>query len=144
MLIIKIILRSPGWTIFMQQDDSSTTPCFRCKLADYPYITPLNYVACAKWRVTMSFNSFSLCVIQISRNPPPLPGKSGDITFVMSPLFSVGTSLFLEREGGGTPQIWITHYMINIGQIMLNTIPNDSKLDAESKNHNREPREDNF
>ena len=33
---------------------------------------------------------------------------------------------------------------LNIAQIKLNTIPNDSKLDAESKNHNQEPREDNF
>ena len=33
---------------------------------------------------------------------------------------------------------------LNIAQIELNTIPNDSKLDAESKNHNQKSREDDF
>ena len=33
---------------------------------------------------------------------------------------------------------------VNIAQIRINTIPNDSKLDAESKKHNQEPREDKF
>ena len=33
---------------------------------------------------------------------------------------------------------------LNIAQIKLNTIPNDSKLHAELKNHNPEPRENDF
>ena len=33
---------------------------------------------------------------------------------------------------------------LNIAQIKLNTIPNDSKFHAELKNLNPEPREDNF
>ena len=33
---------------------------------------------------------------------------------------------------------------LNIAQIKLNTIPNDSKLHAELENHNPEPRENDF